>query len=325
MRVFITGATGFIGQKLAAALLAEGHQVRALVRDVKRLPIAHENLITISGDLSDKNALLQAMKGCDLVFHMAAFAAVWEQYPGQYFEINVKGTDHVLGAALDAGVKKVVYTSTAGVLGPSTGEPIHEQSVRTIDFFNAYESSKALAEKVALRYALKGLDVSILMVSRVFGEGPLNDSNATTKLILQTASGKWRMMPGDGSSIGNYVWVDDVVQAHLLAARAGGRGERYIIGGENLSFEQFFTRIKNAGGAAQSFLKVPVGVIMAMAHAQEFSAKNFKTYPKITPSWARRYLYHWPLSIDKAKDELGYNPASFDEAVHKTIEWGLKK
>ncbi|MDQ3072285.1 MAG: NAD-dependent epimerase/dehydratase family protein, partial [Bacteroidota bacterium] len=211
MKVMVTGATGYVGGRLALQLASDGHEVNTVIRSKNKAGILTHPLIRLfEGDILNKESLASAAKGCEAIYHLAAYAQVWSKDPDTYRKINVGGCENVLEAARAAGVKRVIFTSTAGVFGPSDGQDVIEDSIRSIPFLTDYESTKAEAENKCREYALRDLEVVIVNPTRVYGPGQLSDSNAVTKLIKLYKAGKWRFMPGDGSSIDNYVFIDDV-------------------------------------------------------------------------------------------------------------------
>jgi nucleoside-diphosphate-sugar epimerase len=327
MPTFLTGATGLIGQRLTQDLAESGHQVKALVRSpqkAERLGLNHPNITLIQGDLDDKELLKREMAGCQQVYHLAALAGVWAK-PGVFQQVNVVGTRNVMEAAREAGVEKVVKTSTAGVIGPAVNGPVHEATEREVPFFNEYEQTKAEAEDIALAYAQQGMQSVVVMPTRVFGPGPLTVSNSVTKLIAQYAEGKWYFRPGDGKSSGNYVYLPDVVEGHRLAMEKGKSGERYLLGGEDVSYNELFELLAELTDQRRSLLPMPLGLMLAMARIQLFLADNFGREPLITPDWVRKYNYHWEVSSSKAQQELGYQITPLREAVQETLEWLERK
>jgi nucleoside-diphosphate-sugar epimerase len=323
MKYFMTGITGFIGSNLARQLATDGHQVNALIRS--KIPDDLKDLKGISffnGDLFDLPVLDDAMKGCQVAFHLAALAKPWAKDPLEFTRINVQGAVNVFEAALKAGVGKVVFTSSAATMSPSnSAECTDEDTPRSIPLFNEYETTKAEAERMAREYCLKGLPVVIVNPSRVFGPGPLNTSNSTTKMIAGYVQGNWRIIPGDGQKIGNYVFIDDVVYGHLLAAQKGRAGERYILGGDNLSFDEFFLKIGKVAGRRRSMVHLPLIIMKTGARLMELQNKLTGIPPLITAPWVKKYLNHWSLSSGKAVRELGYTITPFETGVKKTLEW----
>ena len=249
MKIFISGATGFIGIQLVKRLLKEGHEVHALYRseskaDLIRLP----GVALFRGDILDSESLDEAMEGCREAYHTAAFAGVWSKDRQLVYRLNVDGALNVLASAERKKIRRVVLTSTAGILGPSPGEAVHESSPAPSSFFTDYESSKFLLEQKILGRREGRPEVVIVNPTRVFGPGYLSESNGVTRMIKQYMEGKWRFIPGNGKSSGNYVHVEDVVSGHLLAMEKGKAGERYVLGGENITYLQFFDYVRKASG-----------------------------------------------------------------------------
>tara|TARA_B110000914_G_scaffold54904_1_gene47542 strand:+ start:2069 stop:3043 length:975 start_codon:yes stop_codon:yes gene_type:complete len=321
MKVFITGGTGYIGAHLIKELISQGHQVHALVRNIeKATQLPKEGLLLFKGDLGDSESIKEAMKGCDQVYHMGGDASIWAKDSSRYYTINVDGTRNVLDAALELNVKRVVFTSTAGVLGPSHDGVVTEKKFRNIDFFNDYESSKAMAESLVKSYvAEKNLDVVIVSPTRVFGPVLFGDPASLTLLISKYAKGRWRIIPGDGSKIGNYVFVDDVVKGHILAMQNGAKGGTYILGGENHSYNSFFKILKEESGLDYQLFKTNIGVQLLMAHFISFFAILLNKKPTITTKWVRRGNYHWEVSPNKAVDELKLQITPLRQGIKKTL------
>ena len=218
MSVFITGATGYIGHRLTIKLLEKGYQVHALCRQKPdSQTFQHPGFHFFPGDIEDSNAIMAAMKGCDAVFHLAAIAKVWTPNPLQYYNVNVSGTCKVLDAALENKIKKVVFTSSAAVFGFSNGIPLNEQDVRKNAFFTDYETSKFIAEERIQHYVRKGLDIVIVHPTKVYGPGLWTESNAVSQMIKLFVEGDWRLIPGNGKMVGNFSFIDDVVEGHIMA------------------------------------------------------------------------------------------------------------
>jgi len=327
MRCYITGANGFIGQRLAGRLSAEGHMVRCLVRSAEKFnALSHlPGVESHIGDLDDANVLAEGVRGCDTVFHLAAYTKPWSKDKGLPRRINVTGTENLLEAALATGVKRFVFTSSAAVIGPSPGvEPIGEDFPRTVPWFNEYEETKAEAEGLVRAYCRNGLETIIVNPPRVYGPGQMNESNAITSMIMRYALGKWRILPGDGTCVGSYVLVDDVVAGHILAAQRGRPGHRYALGGDNITFRQFFDTLAELTGSHRLLIPLPVRVMVAVAKAMEWQAAVTGIPPMITAPWVKKYLNHWSLSSHKAMTELGYSYTSFRVGAGRTLDW-LKK
>jgi len=323
MKYLITGATGYIGIRLAQKLAAKGQFVQALYRSEKKAtPLRNKpNIQLFHGDILGRESLKKAMEGCDGVFHVAAFARPWAKDPQTFYRVNVEGALNVFEVAKKVGVKRVVFTSTAGVISPSEGKLSDENTPRKFDYSTHYERSKAAAEKIVSDLVKEGQDIVIVNPSRVYGPGLLSDSNGVTKMIKLYLKGKFRLLPGDGQSIGNYVFIDDVVEGHIRAMGKGRVGERYLLGGENASFIEFFDLLSEAAGKRRRMVKMPIWAMNLAAHIFLWRAAILGTPPLITPTWVRKYLFHWELSIEKARRELGYEPIGLGEGFRKTLVW----
>ncbi|MFP4470564.1 MAG: SDR family oxidoreductase [Bacteroidales bacterium] len=323
MKIFITGATGFIGGRLAIRLADEGHQVHALIRSRQRAKhLNHPSITLFEGNLLDKESISRSMQGCDAGYHLAAYARVWSKDPQLPYRVNVEGTSNIFQAALDKGLKRVVFTSTGGTLGPSDGgNPVDEDTPRRTGFFNAYEETKTQAEQLARDFTGKGLEVVTVNPTRVYGPGLISASAAMTKIIHRYIRGKWRIIPGNGKKYGNYVYVDDVVEGQILAMAKGRPGERYITGGENTTYDGFFESLSQVSGKNFRMVHIRYPLLRVITRIQYTGARLIGRPPLITPEWIKKYLHHWACTSRKAEQELGYRITSLEEGLSKTIEW----
>jgi len=322
MKIFVSGATGFIGIQLVKRLADDGHTVHALYRSQSKADlIEHKNILRFKGDLLDKVSLDRAMADCDEAYHVAAFAGVWAKDPSLIFRLNVDGALNVIEAAGKHGIRRVVLTSTAGILGPSSGEAVHESSPAPRSFFTDYEASKFQLEQQVLGRTENNPEVLIVNPTRVYGPGYLSESNGVTRMIKQYVEGKWRLIPGDGRSSGNYVYVEDVVSGHLLAMQKGRPGERYVLGGENISYNQLFEFVRKASGVHHRLYKVPLWLMLAAARLMKFFSLISGRPPLIVPDLVRKFNHNWFVSSDKAVRDLGYEPRDARSGINQTIEW----
>ena len=324
MKIFITGATGYIGQKLALKLADDGHQVVALVRDKSKSDkyLIHPEILCIRGNLFNYNKLLSLMQGCQAVYHLAALASVWHKQPDAFYLNNVTGLKNILDCCLELGIKDVVFTSTAGVVGHSLdGDDVKENTHTYPKLETDYERSKVAAENLIETYCSKGIRGIIVNPSRVYGPGLLTESNGVTRLIKMYITGTWHIIPGNGKSIGNYVFIDDVVKGHMLAMKNGTPGERYLLGGENSSFLNFFNLLKQLSGKEYWLFKFPLPLMLLLSHVFLIWAKTTGRQPIITPPFVRKYNKNWLLSSDKAKKELCYTITPLREGITKTLNW----
>ena len=216
---------------------------------------------------------------------------------------------------------RVVFVSTAGVFGPSSGgEFIDETAPYPENMITHYIRSKIQAEQKVLEYVRSGMDICTVNPTRVFGPGLLSTGNAAriTDLYLK---GKWRILPGNGRAIGNYVFVDDVSEGIRAALERGRRGERYLLGGENLSMREFLNTVVKLSGREKAMIPVPFFIILWIAYLLLFIAKISGWTPPFTPGEIRRFKMDYLVSSGKAGKELKYQPRPFEEGMKNTIAW----
>ena len=330
--IFVTGATGFIGTRLVQALVQLGQPVRALVRR-DRLepppgadgpsPLEHELVELVRGDITDRDSLVRGLAGCRRVFHLAAYAKVWNRDPNRYERINVDGMRNVFAATEQHNVERVVLTSTVRTLGPRPPGVIGDEEMPRVTnrYLTEYEETKTVAEAEALERAAEGFPVVIVNPTRVYGPGHLTEGNSVARLIDDYDRGRLPILPNRGVNVGNYVMVDDVVEGHLLAMEKGRVGERYILGGENASLKEFFQTIDRVSGKRHFQLPLWRAGPLAFAWCQKKRAQWFGVYPIITPGWVRTFFADWAYRSDKAVRELGYAPMSLEQGIRVTYEW----
>ncbi|MDX1477895.1 MAG: NAD-dependent epimerase/dehydratase family protein, partial [Saprospiraceae bacterium] len=268
-RVFITGATGYIGNRLALRLARNGTVVHALIRSPqKKHYLEHPNIRLCFGDLSCQQFLEDAMGTCEGVYHTAAYARLWDGGSGIFNAVNFEGTRNILSAALKTdSMQKVVLTSTAGVLGASAdGEPLNERSVPLKPLATAYLQSKARAEGLVPQFVRDGLDVVIVNPTKIYGPGLNSPGNPITAVIRNYLNGRPFFLPGHGKISANWSYIDDVVEGHILAMHRGVPGERYILGGCNASYAEFFGLVRRLSGTILPFIHVPTVLLTGFAH-----------------------------------------------------------
>jgi len=322
MKIFITGATGFIGQHLAKRLVEEGHTVHAIYRSfAKTKSLNYDAIKWFKGDILSMESLEAAMKDCDQVYHLAAYAVAWEKNKGDFEKYNIQGTINVIESAINSKIKSMVITSTAGVFGPSLKNCIDEDTHSLLPHFTGYEKSKAESEKMIAEYVKKGIRIVIVNPTRVYGPGILNESNTVTKMIISYLKGSWHFIPGNGLSIGNYAFVTDVVDGHIQAMQKGRSGERYILGGENICYVTFFETINKITGENHFLFKIPVLLLVGMGYLLEALNFLFKIKPPFTPAHVKKFNFNWETNTLKAEKELNYKKTPFTEGIEKTIEW----
>ena len=323
MATLVTGATGFIGSRLCNQLAQDGQQVIAFCRRKNTPLLDHPRIQIAIGDVTDIESIDRAIKGCDTCYHLAGLARQWSPDEAAFKRVNVVGTSNVVQSAIGNSLRKIVFTSTAGVFGPSVEAGfIDEQSRIPESHPTAYESTKREAERIVLEHCASGrIEACIACPTRTFGPGPLTEANSVTQIMQRYESGKWRWVPGNGKAIGNYVFVDDVVRGLILAMDKGSSGSRYILGGENLSFEQVFALIKQHSSRQHNLIPIPRAAILAYSWCQSLLARTFGRRPRLTLEFASRYFCDYLIRFPKTKAELGYDPRSLDDGVCQTMEW----
>jgi dihydroflavonol-4-reductase len=321
MQTFVTGGTGFVGSAVVRKLLAAGHEVRALVRPrsntrmLDGLPVER-----VGGDLGDVAVLAQVMTGCDWVFHVAALYAYWGYTWDEFQQTNVEGTRRVMEVAQRSGVKRVVHTSSIATLGiPDDGSPGDEETPVTLDdMIGYYKRSKFLAEEVVREFARDGLPVVIVNPAAPVGVGD-HKPTQTGKMILNYLNGKMPAYVDTGLTI---VDVDDVAEGHLLAIEKGKVGERYILGGDNLSLKQVLDILAEISARPPVKMKIPRLVAMAWAYVDTTLARlNPRHVPVATPEAVRVSSKREYFSSAKAIRELGFRYIPACEALLKAVEW----
>ena len=319
MNIFLTGATGYIGHALANRLAAEGNKVHALVRDVRKArTLLHRAIKLFDGDITNLESVHLAMTGCDEVYHVAGYTRLWSANKQTFYKVNVSGTRNVLDAALIHNVKKLVYTSSCGVLGNSLKHPLSEKDSRISSFNNDYDLSKHICECMVREYVAKGLNSVIVNPSRVYGPGPAAFSNPFSKMIERCLQGKVVIVPRPGNVLANYAFIDDVVYGHIAAMRVGRAGERYILGGANLSYNEvvdvlkteiFYPRILTVGSL----------VLKSIGFWNLLKYRLTGIEPQLTPNMVTRITNNAALDCSKAIAELNYRITPFREGIHATI------
>jgi dihydroflavonol-4-reductase len=320
MRALVTGATGFVGAAVARALLADGWQVRVLARPGSaRVNLAGLPVEVAEGDLTVPATLDTAVADCTGLFHVAADYRLGARDPEQLYRSNVDGTRNILNAARRAGIARVVYTSSVATIGiPPGGAPSNEDSPSGLsDMIGHYKRSKYLAEEVAREAAGDAMAVVIVNPSTPVGPGDVKPT-PTGRIVLDAAAGK---MPAYVDTGLNIVHVDDVAAGHLLAYRLGRSGERYILGGEDMSLQQILAQISALVGRRPPSIRLPYGVILPIAYVAEALAAVTGRPGRVTLEGVRMSRKLMFFSSAKAERELGYRARPPVEAFRDAIAW----
>jgi dihydroflavonol-4-reductase len=318
---FVTGATGFVGAAVARALAARGYPLRLLVRSSsERKHLAGLNAELIEGDLNDIDSLARGVAGCRYVFHVAADYRIWVPVPEAMIATNVRATENLLRLAQDAGVERIVYTSSVAALGlsPKGEPPATEITPVTYDkVTGVYKKSKFLAEQMVLQLAKEGIPVVIVNPAAPIGPGDVKPT-PTGVMIRDAATGRMPAYVDTGLSV---VHVDDCAAGHLLALDHGVIGERYILGGENISMSDVLRLVDEVTGTPSRRMRLPIGPLVPAAVVAETMARITGKEPRLTRDhlkMARKTMY---FSSAKAERDLGYTYRPALDAVRDAIGW----
>jgi dihydroflavonol-4-reductase len=322
MKVLVTGATGFVGSAVARAALGRGHDVRVLVRpESDRRNIVGLDVETVEGDLNDSESLVAACRGCDGLFHVAADYRLWVRNADAMMRTNVEGTFKLLKTAIDTGVSRIVYTSSVATLGLNAdGTPANEETpVSITDMIGPYKRSKFLAEEAVQKLiAETGAAIVIVNPSTPIGPGDIKPT-PTGRMVVEAAAGK---MPAYVDTGLNIVHVDDVAAGHLLAFEKGIAGQRYVLGGENLSLKAILSEIAHLSGRPAPRFKIPHDLILPIAFAAEaWTRLSGGDEPFVTIDGVRMAKKKMFFASDKAETELGYSHRPATKAISYALSW----
>lgn len=319
MTTLVTGASGFLGSHVARQLAARSEAVRVLVRPSSQLrAIEGLHVEKVEGDLRDGASLDRALRGVRRVFHVAADYRLWARNPQDIYESNVTGTRNLLEAARRAGVEQFIYTSTvATVAVDRPSMPSEETEGLLVEMVGHYKRSKWLAEKEALTAAKSSLPVIIVSPTTPVGPGDWKPT-PTGKIILDFLNGK---MPGYVETGLNFIGVEDAAAGHLLAAERGKIGERYLLGGENLTLKQLLDTLSRITGRPAPRLKIPHGVALAVAFAENAFSRLLGREPRIPVEGVRIARHRMFVDCSKARRELNFVPGPVTAALERAVSW----
>jgi dihydroflavonol-4-reductase len=322
MRAFVTGATGFVGSHVARALADAGADVRLLMRPTSRT----DNLESlrsaerIVGDLRLPDSYRQALDGCDACFHVAADYRLWMRDPREMYRINVEGTRNLIDSAVRAGIRRIIYTSSVATIGFNTnGQPADEDSQVTLkDMVGDYKRSKFIAEEIALAAAGRGVDIVVVNPTAPVGEQDIKPT-PTGRIIVDFLKRKFPAYVETGL---NLVDVADVACAHIQAFERGRAGERYILGGENLTLKQVLDTLAAVTGIPAPSVRVPLAVAM-IAGVLDTAWNGYlrNREPRATLDSVRMARKKMWAASAKAERELGYRAGPVEPALRRAVEW----
>lgn len=320
MKAFVTGGTGFIGRRVVHRLIQHGYDVTCLVRrSEKAHPLRQLGATLVPGDVTNPESMRAAMTGVDVVFHIAGMYEIGlpPAAAARMEQVNVNGTENALGLAVELGVPKIVYTSTAGVLGDTFGAVVDETHRRDSPFGNAYERTKFDAHKIAERFIAKGAPIIIVMPGGTYGPGDHSMLGTLLRLVLRHML---PVMPGADTAF-SFAHVDDVAEGHVLAAEKGRIGEAYILAGDVMTVGDFVQLVARLAGVPAPLLLLDSSYVMPLLPLVR-QIERFMPLPPLLSSEAISSLgTTWMVTSAKAERELGYTHRPIEEGLAETILW----
>ncbi len=326
MLAFVTGATGFLGSHVARVLAEQGAQLRLLVRPTSDLRnIESLSADRVIGDLRDPDSISKALSGCEVVFHVAADYRLFVRDPGEMYRSNVEGTRALLEAARKQGVRRVVYTSSVATMGfhsssgSSNDSVADEQSpVGIADMIGHYKRSKFMAEQVAVDAAKSGVDVVIVNPTTPIGERDIKPT-PTGRIVLDFLKRKFPAYVETGL---NLVDATECARGHVQALEKGRPGERYILGGENLTLKEILDKLAVITGLKSPTVKLPYVFAFATGVVDEMvMGRLLGREPRATIDAVRMGRKMMFVTSAKAERELGWRSVSVDAALRRSVEW----
>lgn len=320
MTMLVTGATGFVGSHVARQLVSTGVPVRALARRTsQRKALDSVTVEWVEGDLRDEASLDRALQGVNHVFHVAADYRLWAKNPQEIYENNVTGTKNLLAAALRARVEKFIYTSTVATIAVPRGANLPDETNRASvdEMVGNYKKSKLLAEQEALRAAHEGLPVVIVNPTTPVGPGDWKPT-PTGRIILDFLQGR---MPAYVDTGLNFVAVEDVAHGHLLAAERGKIGERYLLGGKNMTLKELLDALAKITGLPAPTRRIPHAIALIAAYMSTAFSGMMGREPRIPVEGVRIARHKMFVSDAKARKELGYASSPVEMALERAVHW----
>jgi len=321
MKCFVTGATGFLGSHVARQLLSNGAELRLLVRATSRTEnIADLPADRVVGDLRDVESLRRGMSGCEVVFHVAADYRLWSRDGRELYQSNVDGTRNILQAARDSSVRRVVYTSSVATMGfGNNGSVTDERTpVSLANMIGDYKRSKFMAEQLVIEAARSGQDVVMVNPTTPIGERDIKPT-PTGRIVVDFLKRKFPAYVDTGL---NLVDVKDCANGHLLAMDKAVAGERYILGGENLTLKQILDKLAALTGLPSPSIRLPYAVAYATGVVDTLVTGTLrKQEPRVTLDSVRMGRKKMFVTSAKAERELGWNPGPVDAALQRAVEW----
>lgn len=321
MKAFVTGATGFVGSHVARYLAGQGAELRLLVRPTS-LTANLEGIVgeRVMGDLRDPGSLRRAMSGCGVVFHVAADYRLWTRDPGEMYRSNVEGTRNIIQLAQQTGVRRVIYTSSVATMGFTGNGGLADESspVALSDMIGHYKRSKFQAEQVALQAGRGGAGVVVVNPTTPVGERDIRPT-PTGRIIVDFLKRKFPAYVDTGL---NLVDVAEVARGHVAALEKGKSGERYILGGENLTLKQILDKLAAITGLPSPKLKLPYAVALATGVLDTaITGLLLRREPRVTVDAVRMGRKKMFVSSARAERDLGWRIVPVDDALRRAVDW----
>jgi dihydroflavonol-4-reductase len=321
MKAFVTGATGFVGSHVARALAAQGADLRLLIRPASNLRnVEGLNAERITGDLREPASLEKAMSGCEVAFHVAADYRLWIRDPAAMYQANVEGTRALLAAARKNRLRRVVYTSSVATMGfRADGSVANEESpVSVADMIGHYKRSKFMAEEVAMKAGGEGMDVIVVNPTTPVGEHDIKPT-PTGRIVVDFLKKKFPAYVDTGL---NLVDVQECARGHVAALEKGRSGERYILGGENLTLKQILDKLAVISGLPSPKIKLPYIFALATGVGDEtITGRLLGREPRVTVDAVRMGRKKMFVTSAKAERELGWKVVAVDQALQRAVVW----
>ena len=320
--IFLTGSTGYLGSQIAQELIRRRVPFRVMVRDASRLGFRPEGVDCdiVVGDMRDAETLRKAVTGAKSVIHTAALVKMYVRDRRDFWRVNMQGLQSLLQAAADAGVERIVYTSSFIALGPSEDVNAAEGLRNRGPYSNEYEETKAQALSWLRDEGFRRYPVMAMMPGVIYGPGPATEGNLVGGMIDQYLAGKFPGLLGSGEQRWSFSYNNEVVEAHLAALEKGTPGEEYVLGGDNRSLNDFFRVLAEISGVRRSVRRLPFFAGKMVGAVELARAVLFNHRPELTPGVVEIFKHDWVYGSAKAARDLGYRVTPLEEGLKKILE-----
>jgi farnesol dehydrogenase len=328
MKIFLTGAGGFLGGRLARSLKEKGHSIRLLIH--KTIPefATSDDYETVQGDITDYNSLAKAIKSCDAIIHTAALVKNWVPDSGLFYKVNVDGLRNVLRAGEEESIKKIVYTSSFIALGKNdNGINSAGDSLPDYKPYNEYEATKREALRVARKRVEEGLPLTITIPGVIYGPGAITSGNLVVNIILDRYNGRDFFLPRMGDKIWNFSYIDDVVEGHIKLLEGDFKSGEFTLGGDNRPLDEFWDIVCPLIDARRPRMIIPfwLAKTRALLYDELIDGRIKKKEPHITRGVIDIYKQSWAISTDDIEKLLDKEPVNLENGIKRTVNWLIEK